>query len=188
MLSCTLLSGIYFFSARIYGDFYCILLSNENQTITDNYEILGISFFNNEYPLAHKDGMAKNNLSSYYKSLKILPLKEDTASTILFYKEDSNTCNKIAYRTEINENYDLPETNFQEKLQTNPLLPISLIISLISLLLCIILLTKFYINNLLIKKIIYLCFPITSIILSCIIIFLTFDKIDDAIKIIFLIF
>lgn len=182
MLTCALLSGIYFFSARIYGDFCCILLSSENQTITDNYEILGISFFNNEYPLAHKNGMAKNNLSSYYKSLKILPLKEDSASTIIFYKENSNTCNKIAYRTEINETYVLPETNFQEKLKTNPLLPISLIISLISLLLSIILLTKFYINNLRIKKIIYLCFPIPSIILFCIIIFLTFNKIDDTLN------
>ena len=176
----SIISAVYFYSARFYGNFNCILLSKDNQNVTENYEIYGVSFLGNKYALMQENGIATNDSSAFYRLLQFEHKKGESAESILFYKKNSYTFNKIAYSPEINEANVLQEANYQEKLKANLLLPISLFISLISLLLCIILFTKFHINNHRTKEIIYWLFPITTAIFFGIIIFLTYNKIDTS--------
>jgi hypothetical protein len=178
MIISSVLSSCYFFSARIYGDFTCILLSEKNQNVTENYEIYGISFFGNKYTLMQDNGIATNYPNAFCQILRFEHKKGEPAKSVLFYKQKASACKIIAYRTEINEIKVSTETIFLEKVKTNPLLLIALIISLISLLLGIVLFIKFYINNNQTKKILYWIFSPAPAILSGIIIFLTYYKTD----------
>lgn len=179
MIVSSVLSSCYFFSARIYGDFTCILLSKENQNVTENYEIYGVSFFGNSYTLMQDNGIATNYPNAFCRLLRFEHKKGEPAESVLFYKQNASACNIIAYRPEINEINISSKTIFLEKLKTNPLLPIALIISLISLLLSIVLSIKFYIKNQRTKKILYWIFSSATAILSGTIIFLTYIKTDD---------
>lgn len=161
----SILSATYFFSARFYGNFHCILLDENNNIITENYEITGVTFFNYEYNLAQEQQYAYWSPNSYYKRLYFRRKTGESAKTIIFYNENLH----IAYKKtggshEINNmGNSLSLQDLQMKLNTNPLLRISLLSSIIFIFLGITLSIKFWIKSKKIKKVMYISvFSVTT--------------------------
>lgn len=165
----SILSVAYFFSARFYGNFHCILLDENNNIITDNYVITGVTFFNYEYNLAKEQQHAYWSPDSYYKRLILKHETGEYVKSVIFYNEKLN----IAYKktdcnNEINNmGNSFTFQNLQMKLDANPLLRISLLSCIFFILLGITLSVKFWIRSIKSKKIIYVSvvIVITSLIL-----------------------
>lgn len=94
-------SGGYYLKNIIFFDNFKIGVFQNNQNISDQFEVIGISFFNRESKLNFDKDFWKNTKEWYFKEIKIIPkksLQHDSSFTLKFIN-DINTSQNYYYQS-----------------------------------------------------------------------------------------